>query len=146
MEKNKKLISIIIPYYKKKNFISKTIKSILNQSYKNFEIIIIYDDTDMSELHYLKKIIKVNKRFKIIINKQNLGVSKSRNKGIKKSKGKYIAFIDGDDIWKKEKLKTQFQFMEKNNYMISHTDYEIINETDKLIGRMPIKKYLITKI
>ena len=102
MEKNKKLISIIIPYYKKKNFISKTIKSILNQSYKNFEIIIIYDDTDMSELHYLKKIIKVNKRFKIIINKQNLGVSKSRNKGIKKSKGKYIAFIDGDDIWKKK--------------------------------------------
>ena len=142
MEKNKKLISIIIPYYKKKNFISKTIKSILNQSYKNFEIIIIYDDTDMSELHYLKKIIKVNKRFKIIINKQNLGVSKSRNKGIKKSKGKYIAFIDGDDIWKKEKLKTQFQFMEKNNYMISHTDYEIINDNDKLIGRMPIKKIL----
>ena len=71
-----------------------------------------------------------------------MGVSKSRNKGIKKSKGKYIAFIDGDDIWKKEKLKTQFQFMEKNNYMISHTDYEIINETDKLIGRMPIKKIL----
>ncbi len=142
MEKNKKLVSIIIPYYKKKIFISKTIKSILNQSYKNFEIIIVYDDTDMSELNYLKKIVKGDKRFQILINKKNLGVSKSRNKGIKKSKGKYIAFIDSDDTWKKEKLKTQLEFMDKNNYMISHTNYEIINKSNKLIGCMVIKKLL----
>ena len=142
MEKSKKLISIIIPYYKKKFYISKTIKSILNQSHKNFEIIIIYDDNDMSELNYLKKIVKGDKRFKILINKKNLGVSKSRNKGIKKSKGKYIAFIDSDDVWKKEKLKIQLRFMEKNNYMISHTNYEIINKTDKLLGCMSIKKSL----
>tara|TARA_B110000971_G_scaffold28239_1_gene25280 strand:- start:2423 stop:3190 length:768 start_codon:yes stop_codon:yes gene_type:complete len=142
MEKNKKLISIIIPYYKKRFFIFKTLKSILNQSYKNFEIIIVYDDIDMSDLYYLKKIIKGNKKIKIFVNKKNFGVSKSRNIGIKKSKGKYIAFIDSDDTWKKNKLKTQIQFMEKNRYMISHTDYKIINKNDKIIGYMLIKKLL----
>jgi len=142
MEKNKKLISIIIPYYKKRLFIFKTLKSILNQSYKNFEIIIVYDDIDMSDLYYLKKIIKGNKQIKIFVNKSNFGVSKSRNIGIKKSKGKYIAFIDSDDTWKKNKLKTQIQFMEKKRYMISHTDYKIINKNDKIIGYMPIKKVL----
>ena len=74
MEKNKKLISIIIPYYKKRFFIFKTLKSILNQSYKNFEIIIVYDDIDMSDLYYLKKIIKGNKKIKIFVNKKNFGV------------------------------------------------------------------------
>src|SRR6056300_1422137 len=102
MKNSKNLISIIIPYYKKKKFISKTLKSILNQTYKNFEIIIIYDDIDFTELFYIKKLIKNNKKIKIIINKKNLGVSKSRNIGIKHSRGTYIAFIDSDDKWKKD--------------------------------------------
>ena len=101
MEKNKKLISIIIPYYKKL-FISQTIKTILKQSYQNFEIIIIYDDSDLSEFNFLKKLVKLDKRIQIYKNKKNLGVSKSRNIGIKKSRGKYIAFLDGDDLWKKK--------------------------------------------
>ena len=142
MPKKKKLISIIIPYYKKKLFISKTLKTILNQSYKNFEIIIIYDDLDLFEFKYLNKISKKDKRIKIFKNKKNLGVSKSRNIGVKKSKGKYIAFIDADDLWKKNKLETQIQIMEKNKHMISHTEYEIINKDNNIIGYMPIKESL----
>jgi len=142
MKNSKNLISIIIPYYKKKKFISKTLKSILNQTYKNFEIIIIYDDIDFTELFYLKKLIKNNKKIKIIINKKNLGVSKSRNIGIKHSRGTYIAFIDSDDKWKKDKLKIQLEFMKKNNHMITHTSYEIINDSDHLIGYMSVKKKL----
>ena len=142
MNKKKKLVSIIIPYYKKKFFISKTIRSILNQTYKNFEIIIVYDDDDKFELNYLKKISKFDKRIKILINKKNFGVSKSRNIGLKKSRGEYIALIDADDLWKRDKLKVQIQFMERNNCLISHTDYEIINKNNKVIGYMPIKKSL----
>ncbi len=140
MREKKKLISIIIPYYKKKLFISKTIKTILNQSYKNFEIIIIYDDTDLLEFKYLNKISKKDRRIRIIKNKKNLGVSRSRNIGIKKSKGKYIAFIDADDTWKKNKLEIQLQEMEKNKHMISHTEYEIINKDNNSVGYMPIKE------
>ena len=64
--KRKPKISIIIPYHKKKNFFSKTIKSILLQSYKNFEIIVVYDDTDKNELNFLKKTIRKNKKIKLI--------------------------------------------------------------------------------
>ena len=142
MREKKKLISIIIPYYKKKLFISKTIKTILSQSYKNFEIIIIYDDTDLLEFKYLYKISKKDRRIRIIKNKKNLGVSRSRNIGIKKSRGKYIAFIDADDIWKKNKLEIQLQEMEKNKHMISHTEYEIINKDNNSVGYMPIKESL----
>ena len=90
----KDFISIIIPYHKKKFFFKETIQSINNQSYKNFEVIIVYDDTDKSELDYVKKIID-NFKFKkkLIINNKIIGAGLSRNKGIKVAKGDYIAFF-----------------------------------------------------
>tara|TARA_B110000014_G_C19953229_1_gene493249 strand:- start:70 stop:834 length:765 start_codon:yes stop_codon:yes gene_type:complete len=142
MSDSKILVSIIIPYYKKKLFIIKTINSVLKQSHKNLEIIIIYDDADLTDLKFLKKIIKKNNRIKIYQNKKNMGVSKSRNLGIKKSKGKYIAFIDSDDLWKKNKLKFQLNFMRKKKCLISHTDYDIINSKNKFLGYMKVKKRL----
>jgi len=107
----KPLISIIIPFYKKKEYIAQTINSIIKQSYKNFELILIYDDPDKSDLRHVKKILKNIKRKKIIINNNNMGAGLSRNLGILKAKGKYISFIDSDDIWKKDKLKNQLSYM-----------------------------------
>ena len=97
-------VSIIMPYYRKKKFFSKSIKSILNQSYKNFEIIIIYDDLNLDELNYLKIFEKKYKNIRILINSFNLGAGASRNRGIKIASGKYIAFCDCDDLWKKKKI------------------------------------------
>lgn len=129
-----KLVSVIIPYYKKKKFFPKTLKSILNQTYKNLEIIIIYDDCDVDELLFLKRLINKHKRIKILVNKTNLGAGLSRNKGIKYSKGRFIAFIDADDIWSRVKIEEQLKFMIKNNYAATHTNYKIINEKDQIIG------------
>tara|TARA_B110000971_G_C20024004_1_gene507827 strand:- start:1074 stop:1826 length:753 start_codon:yes stop_codon:yes gene_type:complete len=136
------LISIILPYYKKKYFINKTIKSILIQTHQKFELLIIYDDEDKDDLIYIKRLIKKNPRIKFIVNKRNLGVSKSRNKGIVESKGKYICFIDADDIWKKNKLKIQLDFIKKNKCYLCHSNYKIINKNDKTIGLMKVKKIL----
>ena len=111
--KKKTLISIIITYYKKKTFLKKTIQSILNQSYKNYELIFVYDDEDKKDIKFINNILRKIKRKQILINKKNLGVAKSRNIAIKKSKGSYLAFIDSDDIWKKNKLLTQLNFMKK---------------------------------
>ena len=108
--------SIIIPYFKKKRFFKKTIQSIFNQTYQKFEVLIVYDDEDKKDLIFIKKLIKNDKRFKLIINKRNLGAGESRNIGIKMSKGKYICFIDADDIWKKNKLEIQINFMQKKIY------------------------------
>ena len=128
------LISVIIPYYKKKEYIISTINSVLNQTYKNLEIIIIYDDLNKEDLNLLKKIKKKDKRIKIYINKKNLGAGRSRNKGIKLSKGIFVAFLDSDDLWKKNKLKKQIFFMKKNGINASHTSYTIINSNNKIIG------------
>jgi len=128
------LVSIVIPYYRKKDYIKQSINSVLSQSYKNFEIIIIYDDEELLDFNYLKSFVKLDKRIRLIRNKKKLGAGLSRNKGIKLSKGKYIAFLDSDDYWKKNKLKTQIAFMKLNKYLISHTTYQIINQNNKKIS------------
>jgi len=137
--KNNPLVSVVIPYYRKQFFFEKTIKSILNQSYKNFEIILIYDDTNLKELNFLKKIKKKFTKIKLIINKKNLGPGLSRNKGILVSRGTYIAFCDADDLWKKNKLSLQIKFMKKYNLNFSHSNYLIIDKEGKKIGKFKSK-------
>ena len=128
-------ISIIIPYYRKKKYFQETIKSILNQTYKNYEVIIIYDDTCLDELEFVKNNLKKIRIKKLIINNKNYGAGLSRNKGVLKAKGTYLAFFDADDTWNKDKLNTQLKFMLKNNLEISYTDYFIINEKSKITGK-----------
>ena len=130
----KDLISVIIPYYKKKKFIEETIKSVLDQTYQNFEIIIVYDDVDHQDLPYLNKIKNFDKRINLYINKKNMGAGLSRNIAIDYSKGNFIAFLDSDDIWKESKLENQIEFMKKNSLIVSHTSYDIINKHKKVIS------------
>jgi len=138
-------VSIIIPYFNKKRFIEKTIKSILNQTYKNFEVIIIYDDIKKDDLSFINSFKYLDKRIKIIINKKNLGAGLSRNIGIFKSKGKYISFIDADDTWKKNKLYEQINFMKSNNLLITHTSYDIVNSKGNKIGERKARNFLNLK-
>ena len=134
------VVSVIIPYHKKREFFLETINSVINQSYKKFEIIIIYDDHDLTELNFIKKIKRKYKKIKLIINKKILGPGLSRNKGILFSRGEYIAFCDADDIWNKDKLKNQIKFMKSNNLNFSHTNYFVINKFGKKIGSFKVKK------
>ena len=136
--KKKPLISVIITYYKKKDFIKRTLKSIFSQTYKNFEVIFVFDEDDTEDIEYLKLLLIKFKKKKIIINKKNLGVAKSRNLAIKNSKGKYLAFIDADDIWKKNKLLKQLNFMEKNSYYFSFTSYAVVDEKDKILKQIKV--------
>ena len=138
---NKDLISIIIPYYKKKKYIPGTINSVLNQSYRQFEILIIYDDENLSDLNYLEKLFKSEEKIRIIKNPKTIGAGLSRNKGIQNSKGKYIAFIDADDIWNKNKLENQINFMKKKKIKFSHTTYEIIDKNDRILGKRVARNF-----
>ena len=135
------LVSVITPYYRKKNFIKESILSILNQSYKNLEIILIYDDFDKGDLSFIQQIVALDKRIKLIINPKNLGAGHSRNLAIKSAKGNYLAFLDSDDIWKEHKIKNQMSFMKKNNLLISHTSYEIIDKNKNIIGERKAKNF-----
>jgi teichuronic acid biosynthesis glycosyltransferase TuaG len=139
------LVSVIIPYFRKKKFIVKAINSILNQKYANKEIIIIYDDNDKSDLEYLKRKFSKNKIIKFLINKKNIGAGQSRNRGIKHAKGKYISFLDSDDFWKKNKLDLQIKFMKKNNYSVSHTSYNIVDINNNVLGFRKAKNFVSYK-
>ena len=140
------LVSIIIPYYKKKDDINTTINSILNQNFKNYEIIIVYDDENKEDLKLIQEIKQKDERIKLIINEKNLGAGESRNRGIKIAKGQFIAFIDADDIWKPLKLSKQIGFMIKNNFSITHTSYNIINDEKKIIGLRQAKNLIFSNL
>jgi teichuronic acid biosynthesis glycosyltransferase TuaG len=139
------LASVIMPYYRKKNYFEEAYYSALNQNIKNIEIIIIYDDRNHSELNFIKNIIKNKKNTQLIINKKQLGVGVSRNVGINLAKGKYICFLDCDDVWKRNKLSYQIKFMEKNFLDFTHTSYSVINENGKLLYSLKAKKEIMYK-
>lgn len=131
--------SIIIPTYNHAEFLSKSLKSVFQQNFKNFEVIVIdnnsIDDTSKVIKNYKKKII-----YKKINN--NGIIAKSRNLGIKIAKGKWIAFLDSDDFWKFDKLKTIKHIIDNNNFdLICHSEW-IINKTkkDKIWTYGPYKK------
>ena len=129
------LVSVIIPYYKKKKYIINSIKSVLNQTYENLEIIIIYDDENQNDLDFIQEIKKKDKRISIIKNLKTMGAGDSRNIGINNSKGQYIAFLDADDTWQNDKLNKQINFMKSNDYKITHTSYFIVDESQRIIGK-----------
>ncbi len=122
-----------MPYYKKKSFFLESVNSALNQTYQNIEIIIIYDDSDDSDLKYIYEVQKLDSRIKVIKNDYNIGAGLSRNIGILQSKGSYVAFLDCDDLWVKDKLERQLNFMENNKILFSHTSYYVINYKNEII-------------
>ena len=127
------LISVIMPYYKKKKFIKSSIESISNQTNQNFEIIIIYDDKSSDDYDYILKFQQLDERIKVIKNEDNIGAGYSRNKGILESKGNFIAFLDCDDYWRKDKLEKQLMFMIENKISFSFTSYNVVNLNNDII-------------
>jgi len=129
--KKKPLVSIILPTYnwKKERFIE-SVNSILNQSFCNFELIIINDASTNNIEETIEELKLKDERIVYIKNENNLKLTKSLNKWISLANGKYIARADDDDIWSDEKqLKTQIEFMENNlDYWIVWTNAEIIDE------------------
>ncbi len=115
-------IDIIMPNYNKGKFVDKAIQSVLNQTYTNWKLYVVDDNSNDNSAEVLKKFKKKSK-IKIFYLKKNKGPSYCRNLILKKAKSKYIAFLDSDDYWTKNKLKLQINFMKKNKYFFTFTDY-----------------------
>lgn len=116
------LVSIIMPSYNTANYISESINSVINQTYKNWELIIVDDCSTDNTDEIIKKFLK-DERIKYLKNEKNSGAAISRNKALREAKGRWIAFLDSDDLWVPEKLEKQINFMEKNGYSFTYTDY-----------------------
>ena len=128
------LVSVIMPYYNKKNYFLKSINSALKQTYINLEILIIYDDKNRDDLEYIESCVKNDLRVKIIFNDKNKGVAYSRNKATSIACGEYIAFLDCDDYWETNKIEVQLNFMLTHGYDFSHTTYQVLNYNGKIVS------------
>ena len=121
-------VSVIMPAYNCEKFIKHSIESVQNQTYKNWELLIVDDGSRDASLDIAKKCAEQDSRIKVIKMPQNSGVSVCRNLAIAKANGRYLAFIDSDDLWSVNKLEHQIDFMKKHNAVLSHTAYGFLNE------------------
>ena len=133
-------VDIIIPVYNSKNFILSTLKSIIHQTYKNWRIILVDDNCNDGTSELITNFINNNinkKKIIFIKNKKNKGQAYSRNLALKYCNSEYIAFIDSDDLWEKNKLKKQIKYMVDNAFSFTYSDYKSIKKNNIKIIKTP---------
>ncbi len=129
------LVSVIMPTYNSGKFLSESVESILNQTYRNLELLITDDaSTDKSTIQMLKELASKDKRVDVLFLKENLGPGNARNQSIARAKGRYIAFCDSDDRWSIDKLEKQIAFMTRKRCALSCAAYLRIDEHDRIKG------------
>ena len=121
------MVSVITPIYNNEDFLSETIESVLQQTYKEWELILIDDGSDDNSLLIAQKYESDDTRVHVLQMSKNSGMAESINYGCTKATGQYIAFLDSDDVWLPSKLEEQLQFMKKKDCAISCTSYIQIN-------------------
>lgn len=130
-------VTIITPLYNSESYITDTIDSVINQTYKNWEMIIVDDLSTDNSLNIVKEYVKKDSRIKLLESKYNFGgPAKPRNVGLDNAKGDYVAFLDADDVWLPSKLESQLTFLANNKGCdIIHTLANKMDENSKLIGK-----------
>ncbi|EKN71331.1 glycosyl transferase family 2 [Neobacillus bataviensis LMG 21833] len=129
------LISIITPTYNCGNFIAETIESVISQTYQNWEMIIVDDCSTDNTKDVVKEYINEDRRIKYHLLQENSGAAVARTKAMELASGAYMAFLDSDDLWSKDKLARQLSFMKENKYAFSCTAYEQIDEVGKKLNK-----------
>ncbi|EIV1853677.1 glycosyltransferase family 2 protein [Vibrio vulnificus] len=135
------LVSVIMPSYNSGKTISESIGSVLQQSYTNWELIIVDDQSTDDTWSIISKYAEEFENIHIYRNKTNSGAGVSRNFAIEQSKGRFVAFLDSDDLWSKEKLSKQISFMLDNNYPFTYTYYQRFDKYGKR-GIVGAPKYI----
>ena len=136
---NKK-ISIVIPVFNAELYITNTIQSIVNQSYKNWELLLIDDCSNDNSSHVIKKLMSKDNRIKYYKLETNSGPAIARNKGIELANGDFICFLDADDYWQKDKLEKQLTFMVKKDIEFSYHSYAFCDNDGFPVGKNVIAK------
>lgn len=143
IERENGLVSIIMPSYNTARYLKDTIQSVLAQTYKKWELLIV-DDCSTDNTDEIFATIKDN-RIRYFKNEKNSGAAVSRNKALQEARGQWIAYLDSDDLWMPEKLERQIDFMEKNGYIFSYTNYEEIDVNGNKTGVIVTGPRKITK-
>lgn len=131
------MVSIVVPVYNAAKYIENTIDMVCNQTYKDWELILVDDASRDGSADIIEEYIKgQGKRIMLIRKETNAGAAAARNSGIDASSGRYIAFLDADDVWAVDKLEKQIEFMEKTGAAFSFHSYEFGDERAKPTGKI----------
>ena len=131
-----KLVSVITPTYNCAKFIVRTLNSVQAQTYQNWEMIIVDDQSQDNTKEIVEEYTKRDSRIKYHLLDFNSGAAVARTTAMKLAKGSYMAFLDSDDVWTPDKLDRQIRWMEENGYAFSCTAYEQIDEDDNSLGKI----------
>lgn len=135
----KDLVSIITPVYNSESTLKTTLDSIMNQTYTNWELIMVNDASSDQSAKIAQAYVSKDKRIHWIDLTQNVGAAKARNLAIDRARGQYIAFLDADDAWESSKLEKQINFMKDNAYAFTFTAYRTTR--GRLIKALPVLDY-----
>ena len=132
------LVSVVIPAYNQEHFIAEAIRSVLDQSYSNLQIIVADDHSSDNTLSIAQDLAKKDSRIECLSTNVNLGISKNFNRAFDACKGEYVAFLGGDDIMLPGKIEKQVLFLQQNpDYVLVHHDADIFNSsTGETISRL----------
>ena len=122
-------VSIIMPAHNSADFIKESIDSVLAQTYKDWELIVIDDGSTDNTYSIVQECALTDSRIVLLKNEKNIGAARTRNKGLEKASGRYIAFLDSNDLWFPQKLEKQLAFMQKNGYAFTFSSYQQITVT-----------------
>jgi len=134
------LVSIITPSYNAEKYLARTIESVLGQTFQDWEMIIVDDQSPDNANQLIEQYCQQDGRIKLLHLEKNSGAAVARNTAIEAAKGRYIAFLDSDDLWLPDKLEKQVQFMLDQDIAFSFSAYEKIDETGNVFGTVGVPK------
>lgn len=139
------LVSIIMPNYNSAVFLEDTLKSVLAQTYNNWELLIVDDCSKDGSLRVIERFMKDEPRIKLFRLQKNYGAAHARNVALRNVSGEWVAFLDSDDLWYPQKLEKQLAFMAENGYAFSYTKYDRIDEANNALNEICFGPKVVTK-
>jgi len=124
---NEPFVSVIIPTYNCQLFIETAVRSVMEQTYRDWELLVIDDGSTDATCEIIRRLAEEDARIRFLRNPANIGVAGTRNRGLDEIRGEYVAFLDGDDVWHPKKLEKQLQAMRAEDADMSYTSYAIID-------------------
>lgn len=143
------MVSVIMPCYNMESYVADSIASVQRQTYPHWELLIVDDASTDRTVEIVKSLAKQDEKIRFVVKNEHSGIADTRNQCIQMAKGRFLAFLDADDIWHPEKMKTQLRFMMDHNVGFTYTTYDWIDEDGKTlnkfintIGNLDYKRYL----
>ncbi len=130
------LISIVVPLYNAERFLRDTIKTVQNQTYQKWELLLVDDCSSDKSRDVAQQMAEQDVRVRLLCQETNQGAARARNRGVQEAKGRYLCFLDADDIWETDKLQEELAFMQEKQAGFVFTGYEFADETGQGLGKV----------